>query len=129
LQEEIAKALSTVKVMLYGSVERPVDEEAAQKLCDEFIAQDLVPLLLTNLSSYQFEVRLSAWKQPTCPLRAHAPMQSKKDVAAIFNNLLRKKPTDADNQEKYPFCDYVAARPAIIDLLVCGYVTAFRRSL
>ena len=147
LRDEIAKLLVTMKLILYGSHERPVDDETAQKLCDEFVLQDAVPRLIANLSSYMFEVSAVLCCVVLCfsgfrvfgqyvrrggavlmyclcvhlfSLFVLSKTQSKKDVASIFNNLLRKKLVEADGSEKFPFCDYVAQKPAVIEMLICG---------
>mmetsp|Transcript_3168 Transcript_3168/g.5065 ORF Transcript_3168/g.5065 Transcript_3168/m.5065 type:complete len:349 (-) Transcript_3168:40-1086(-) len=99
-QEDIAQKLVAMKILLYGNQDRPVDEDLANKLCDEAIAQNLALPLISHLEHYQFEC--------------------KKDAASVFNNLLRKK-IEQDGVEVYRFCDHIASQPHIIDMLIDGY--------
>jgi calcium binding protein 39 len=50
------------------------------------------------------------------------PFEAKKDIAACFNNLLRK--SAPGDEKRYPFVEHVAANPAVIDMLFDGYDTA-----
>eukprot|EP01108_Squamamoeba_japonica_P000358 TRINITY_DN1099_c0_g1_i2.p1 TRINITY_DN1099_c0_g1~~TRINITY_DN1099_c0_g1_i2.p1 ORF type:complete len:246 (-),score=113.46 TRINITY_DN1099_c0_g1_i2:517-1254(-) len=124
-QEEVSKHIAAMKLVLYGDVERPVVAESAGKLCLEFVEQKLALPLVRQLSEFQFE--------------------AKKDVASVFNNLLRladdgtvaavdsadadaaagnaAAAADADAAEVPPtrFVAHVLDTPAILDLLVHGY--------
>ncbi|KAJ3126675.1 Calcium-binding protein 39 [Nowakowskiella sp. JEL0407] len=94
--EEISKNLVSMKTILYGDGESdPVPEFVAQ-LAQEVYSADLLPLLAQNIQKFEFEAR--------------------KDVAQIFNNLLRRK-----IGTRYPTSEYISTREPVLITLMQGY--------
>ncbi|KAI8854394.1 Mo25-like protein [Chytridium lagenaria] len=94
--EEISKNLIAMKVILYGDGESdPVPESVAQ-LSHEVYSSDLLPLLIQNIFKIEFE--------------------AKKDVAQVFNNLLRRQVGT-----RFPTAEYICSRPELLISLLQGY--------
>jgi len=94
--EEIAKNLAQMKFILYGDPENEPNPELGQQLAAEAHTGDFIPLLISQLSKLDFE--------------------AKKDVAAIFNNLLRRT-----SGNRSPTVEYLCRSTAILNSLVLGY--------
>ncbi|KAJ1553449.1 hypothetical protein HK096_007800, partial [Nowakowskiella sp. JEL0078] len=103
--EEISKNLIAMKAILYGdggfmniffdvADSDPVPEFVAQ-LAQEVYSSDLLPLLAQNIQKFEFEAR--------------------KDVAQIFNNLLRRQ-----IGTRFPTSEYVSTRESILTTLMKG---------
>eukprot|EP00128_Syssomonas_multiformis_P014129 Colp12_sorted_trinity150504_noHs@4704 len=94
--EEVSKHLAAMKTLLYGDGENePVPEVVAQ-LAQEVYNSDLLLLLITNLARLDFE--------------------AKKDVAQIFNNLLRRQ-----IGTRAPTVEYICSKDNILYTLAEGY--------
>ncbi|KAG0310106.1 mo25 protein [Dissophora globulifera] len=94
--EDISKILVVIKTMLYGDSENdPVPETVAQ-LAQEVYSNNLLQLLVDNISKFEFE--------------------AKKDVAQIFNNLLRRH-----IGSRSPTVEYLCTRDQILFTLIQGY--------
>eukprot|EP00842_Homolaphlyctis_polyrhiza_P006977 jgi/Hompol1/869/HPOL_005051-RA len=94
--EDISKCLVAMKNILYGDGETdPVPELVAQ-LSSEVINGDLLLLLAQNIQSFEFE--------------------AKKDVAQIYNNLLKRQ-----LGTRFPTADYIGNRQEILFVLIGGY--------
>ncbi|KAJ3196328.1 hypothetical protein HDU82_001813 [Entophlyctis luteolus] len=109
--EEISKNLVLMKAILYGDggripnlllwstdlckVSDPSPELVAQ-LSHEIYNNDILPLLVANMSKFEFE--------------------AKKDVSQIFNNLLRRQ-----IGTRFPTAEYIAGKPEILMVLLKGY--------
>ncbi|KAJ3292957.1 mo25 protein [Borealophlyctis nickersoniae] len=94
--EEISKNLIAMKTILYGDGESdPVPELVAQ-LAQEVYNSDLLPLLVGNIAKFEFE--------------------AKKDVAQIFNNLLRRQ-----IGTRFPTSEYIGTKEEILVTLINGY--------
>ncbi|KAJ3056826.1 mo25 protein [Rhizophlyctis rosea] len=94
--EEISKNLIAMKTILYGDGEsEPIPELVAQ-LSQEVYNTDLLPLLVSNIAKFEFE--------------------AKKDVAQIFNNLLRRQ-----IGTRFPTSEYIGTREEILITLINGY--------
>lgn len=111
--EEVNRYLQAVKSIIYGGEHNephteqvgnlyadlsPLLFEVAQ-LAQETYNANVLPLLIKNLGKLEFE--------------------SKKDVALIFNNLLRRQ-----IGTRSPTVEYLCARPEILLTLVKGYETS-----
>ncbi|KAN0041251.1 hypothetical protein ACTFIV_003788 [Dictyostelium citrinum] len=94
--EEISKCLQEIKKILHGDSEHEPNQEVVAVLSNEICASDLVQILIKDLNKLEFE--------------------AKKDVAQIFNILLRHK-----NGARSPIVEYIAKNPEILDSLVKGY--------
>jgi len=97
--EEVSKNLAGMKITLYGDTEHEPNQENIISLANEIYASDLLPLLLVYLSKFEFEAR--------------------KDVIAIFNNLLRRQVGS-----RSPTVEYICKNAQIVDTLVEGYEIA-----
>jgi len=91
-QEKITHNLASMKFMLYGDAENEPKESEQSKLVEELFASDLL-LELIHMNRFEFEAR--------------------KDVAQIFNFVLRQKKAQA--------VEYVKQHREILKLLVDGY--------
>ncbi|TPX33034.1 hypothetical protein SmJEL517_g03979 [Synchytrium microbalum] len=94
--EEISRNLVAMKAILYGDGEsEPIPELVAQ-LSQEVYNSDLLTLLVTNIAKFDFE--------------------AKKDVAQIFNNLLRRQ-----IGSRLPTVEYICTKEEILVALIHGY--------
>ncbi|KAI8820442.1 Mo25-like protein [Fimicolochytrium jonesii] len=94
--EEISKNLILMKTILYGDGDSdPIPEQVAQ-LSQEVYNNDLLPLMIQNIARFEFE--------------------AKKDVAQIFNNLLRRQ-----IGTRFPTSEYIGTREDILVALIHGY--------
>jgi len=95
---EAGKCLSSMKIILFGDSENEPNPEQQLQLCNDSIAQDLIPLLCNNLPKFDFEGR--------------------KDTATIFNNFLRRQ----NAQQRFPMVEYLTNQHAdILHNLIIGY--------
>lgn len=94
--EEVAKQLSAMKTILYGTGDQAPVSEAVAQLAQETYNSDVFQLLLLHLHRLDFE--------------------SKKDVAQIFNNILRRQ-----IGTRSPTVEYIFAKDEILFMLVKGY--------
>lgn len=96
-QEDVSKNLLQLKNMLYGtSDQEPPTDIAVAQLAQEVYNVNLLGLLIDNLARIDFE--------------------GKKDVAQIFNNILRRQ-----IGTRLPTVEYMCTKPEIIHKLVDGY--------
>ncbi|VDN60398.1 unnamed protein product [Dracunculus medinensis] len=94
--EEVNRWLQSVKGIIYGQEGQEPHTEQVAQLAQETYNANVLPMLIKNLSKLDFE--------------------SKKDVALIFNNLLRRQ-----IGTRSPTVEYLCARPEILIALVHGY--------
>ncbi|KJH48791.1 mo25-like protein [Dictyocaulus viviparus] len=94
--EEVNKWLQMVKSIICGSETQDPHSEQVAQLAQETYNANVLPMLIKNLPKLDFE--------------------SKKDVAQIFNNLLRRQ-----IGTRSPTVEYLGARPEMLVLLVNGY--------
>jgi len=85
-----------MKVTIYGDSEHPANPENAALLANEIQSSDLLPLLVLHVGKLEFE--------------------AKKDVASVFNNVLRRQ-----IGPRYPTVEYICSHTDILDNLVKGY--------
>eukprot|EP01094_Clydonella_sp_ATCC50884_P008777 TRINITY_DN18329_c0_g1_i1.p1 TRINITY_DN18329_c0_g1~~TRINITY_DN18329_c0_g1_i1.p1 ORF type:complete len:341 (-),score=116.50 TRINITY_DN18329_c0_g1_i1:191-1213(-) len=94
--EEVTKTVDIMKNILYGEAEG--DAELRDTLAHEILATDgLLGLFISQMNKMAFE--------------------AKKDVAQIFNNLLRRSNASNRNHAREHICE----NPAILDNLMDGY--------
>uniref|UniRef100_A0AC34QQ69 Uncharacterized protein n=1 Tax=Panagrolaimus sp. JU765 TaxID=591449 RepID=A0AC34QQ69_9BILA len=94
--EEVNRWLQAVKGVIYGQENQEPNIEQVAQLAQETYNASILPTLVHNLNRLDFE--------------------SKKDVALIFNNLLRRQ-----IGTRSPTVEYLCARPEIILTLADGY--------
>lgn len=94
--EDISKQLSIMKIMLFGTGDQPPLSEQVAQLAQEVYSSDLLEGLVKNLKRLDFEC--------------------KKDVAQIFNNLLRRQ-----IGTRSPTVEYVCSKKSILFQLLEGY--------
>lgn len=94
--EEVNRHLQAVKLIIYGGENQEPHTEQVAQLAQETYNANVLPLLIKNLGKLEFE--------------------SKKDVALIFNNLLRRQ-----IGTRSPTVEYLCARPEILLALLKGY--------
>lgn len=94
--EESSKILINIKNILYGDGESEPNAELVSNLAQEVYNTDLLGILMLNLDKFEFE--------------------AKKDVAQIFNNLLRRQ-----IGTRFPTAEYIATKPDLLYNLVKGY--------
>ncbi|KAK2143649.1 hypothetical protein LSH36_824g03046 [Paralvinella palmiformis] len=94
--EEVSKTLNTMKNMLYGTADQDPQTEITAQLAQEMYNHDMILLLVTHLDRIDFE--------------------GKKDVAQIFNNLLRRQ-----FGTRFPTVDHISTKKQILVILVRGY--------
>ncbi|KTW30440.1 uncharacterized protein T551_01723 [Pneumocystis jirovecii RU7] len=96
VQEEVARSLQAMKVLLYGDGDAdPVPDQVTQ-LSQQVYQTDLLYLFVVNFGRLEFE--------------------SRKDVASIFNVFLRRQ-----IGTRYPTVDYLATKEDTLFILVRGY--------
>ncbi|CAI2356974.1 unnamed protein product [Caenorhabditis sp. 36 PRJEB53466] len=97
--EEVSKNVAMIKAFIYGNDQtEPTSEHVVQvaQLAQEVYNANVLPMLIKMLPKFEFEC--------------------KKDVASIFNNLLRRQ-----IGTRSPTVEYLGARPEILLQLVQGY--------
>lgn len=92
--EDVSKSLVAIKNMLYGTNDET--EIVVAQLAQEIYNSNLLLLLITNLCKIEFE--------------------AKKDVAQIFNNILRRQ-----IGTRLPTVEYICTKPDIVIMLIKGY--------
>jgi len=94
--EELSKSLGAMKITLFGDPEHEPNQDAIVQLANDIYANDLIPALLTNITRLEFE--------------------AKKDLASIFNHLLRRQVGS-----RSPTVEYICRNAAILEMLLVGY--------
>lgn len=96
--EDVSKNLSAIKTLLYGSESQEPQTEVVAQLAHEMYDSNMLQFLVLNLSKIDFEGR--------------------KDVVAIFNNLLRRQ-----IGTRAPTVEYICSKKEILLDLMRGYET------
>lgn len=97
-QEDVSKNLVLIKNMLYGTSEaEPQTDIIVAQLAQELYNSNLLLMLIQNLNRIDFE--------------------GKKDVAQVFNNILRRQ-----IGTRSPTVEYICTRPEILYTLMSGLV-------
>jgi calcium binding protein 39 len=94
--EEVSAHLTAIKTMLYGTGEQEPQSDVTTMLAQDIYTNNLLHLLIENLGKIDFEGR--------------------KDVAQIFNNLLRRQ-----LGTRSPTVDHICQHPEIMTALLDGY--------
>ncbi|KAI8884681.1 Mo25-like protein [Backusella circina FSU 941] len=94
--EDISKYLVLMKNILYGEDDHEPNPELVVQLAQEVYRTDLLQALVLNIQKFEFE--------------------AKKDVAQIFNNLLRRQ-----IGSRWPTVEHLCAREEILFTLLNGY--------
>uniref|UniRef100_A0A1I7ZP93 Calcium-binding protein 39-like n=1 Tax=Steinernema glaseri TaxID=37863 RepID=A0A1I7ZP93_9BILA len=94
--DDINRWLQAVKVFIYGQEGQEPNTEQVAQLAQEIYNNSILQMLITNLAKLDFE--------------------SKKDVALIFNNLLRRQ-----IGTRSPTVEYLCGRPEMLRNLLQGY--------
>jgi calcium binding protein 39 len=87
--------LSGIKNILYGTPEQDPQTEHIAQLAQEIYTSNLIKIMCENLAKVDFE--------------------SKKDIASIFNNLLRRQIGN-----RSPTVDHIASKSDILFRLING---------
>jgi calcium binding protein 39 len=96
-QEDVSKNLVLIKNMLYGTSDaEPQTDIIVAQLAQELYNSNLLLLLIQNLHRIDFE--------------------GKKDVAQVFNNILRRQ-----IGTRSPTVEYICTKPEILFTLMTGY--------
>ncbi|KAK6092039.1 Hym1p [Batrachochytrium dendrobatidis] len=96
--EEISKGLVAMKNILYGDGESDPVPELVTQLSSEVINGDILVMLVNNIQCFEFE--------------------AKKDVAQIFNNLLKRQ-----LGTRFPTADYIGNKQDILFVLIGDMTT------
>lgn len=97
-QEDVSKNLVLIKNMLYGTSDaEPQTDIIVAQLAQELYNSNLLLLLIQNLNRIDFE--------------------GKKDVAQVFNNILRRQ-----IGTRSPTVEYICTKPEILFTLMTGFV-------
>lgn len=114
--------------MLYGTSDsEPQNDIAVAQLSQELYNSGLLVLLTQNLSRVDFEVSFGEIKKKYCAsiiTLLFVCSQGKKDVAQIFNNILRRQ-----IGTRSPTVEYICTKPEILFTLVQGYVMPLNFSI
>ncbi|XP_043857935.1 calcium-binding protein 39 isoform X2 [Dromiciops gliroides] len=94
--EEVSKNLVAMKEILYGTNEKEPQTEAVAQLAQELYNSGLLSTLVADLQLIDFE--------------------GKKDVAQIFNNILRRQ-----IGTRTPTVEYICTQQSILFMLLKGY--------
>ncbi|KAI8641531.1 Mo25-like protein [Parasitella parasitica] len=97
--EEISKNLILIKNILYGEDDHEPNPDLVTQLATEIYKADLLSLLVSNIQKLQFE--------------------AKKDVAQIFNNLLKRQ-----IGSRFPTVEHLCTKEEILFDLLNGYEKA-----
>ncbi|KAF2807999.1 Mo25-domain-containing protein [Mytilinidion resinicola] len=100
-EEELARNLAQMKIMIQGTPEAEVSPEVQEALVREIESQDLIMLLADNI--YKF------------------PFESRKDTQVIFSTAFRYKPPGANAPEPPVLHNVIRYRPEVIISLCKGY--------
>ncbi|RNA06306.1 calcium-binding 39-like [Brachionus plicatilis] len=96
IAEDVTKCLSGIKNILYGTNDQDPQTEVIAQLAQEIYNSNLIRIMIDNIIRVDFE--------------------GKKDIASIFNNLLRRQIGN-----RSPTVDHIASRPEILSKLIHGY--------
>jgi calcium binding protein 39 len=94
--EDLSKTLAAMKITLLGDVEHEPNQDAIVQLANDIYSNDLIPALLANIIRLEFE--------------------SKKDLASIFNHLLRRQVGS-----RSPTVEYICRNAGVLEMLLLGY--------
>jgi calcium binding protein 39 len=113
--EDISRLLSSTKAYLSGENEGEASTDVVAQVANEVYAQDLLSLMIINISKFEFEV--SYMSVPRHPIAALTHVQARKDISHIYNTLLRRQ-----IGTRSPTVEYISGRPDIIFNALKGWV-------
>jgi len=96
VNEDISKNIGIIKTILYGDQDHEPNPDTIATLANEIYLADLLPLLVIHVAKLEFE--------------------TKKDMAIVVNNLLRRQVAG-----RLPTVEYIQRNPDILDNLMKGY--------
>lgn len=96
IAEDVTKCISGIKNILYGTNDQEPQTEMIAQLAQEIYNANLIKIMIDNVYRVDFE--------------------GKKDIASIFNNLLRRQIGN-----RSPTVDHIASKPDILFRLINGY--------
>lgn len=96
IAEDVTKCISGIKNILYGTNDQEPQTELIAQLAQEIYNANLIKIMIDNIYKVDFE--------------------GKKDIASIFNNLLRRQIGN-----RSPTVDHIASKPDILFRLINGY--------
>ena len=96
MAEDVTKCITGIKNILYGTNEQEPQTEVIAQLAQEIYNVNLIKIMIDNIARVDFE--------------------GKKDIASIFNNLLRRQIGN-----RSPTVDHIASKPDILFKLIGGY--------
>ncbi|KXS22447.1 Mo25-PA [Gonapodya prolifera JEL478] len=96
INEEFSRTLAEIKRLLYGDTETEPQPDQVAQIAQEVYSTDLLQVIVQNIARFEFEAR--------------------KDVASIFNNLLRRQ-----IGTRSPTVEYLQTKEAILISLLTGY--------
>ncbi|KAG0168185.1 Calcium-binding protein 39 [Apophysomyces sp. BC1034] len=99
--EDVSKYLVYMKNILYGEDDAEPSPDQVAQLAQEVYSNDILQLLVDHIQKFEFEAKSD---------------QAKKDVAQIFNNLLRRQ-----IGSRWPTVEYLCTREDILFALLKGY--------
>ena len=114
--DEVAKLLLNMKTILYGTGEQEPQTEIVAQLAQEMYSTEMLFHLVSNLHKLEFEVSIIQ----TNGLDYIQMYQAKKDVAQIFNNVLRRQ-----IGTRSPTVEHIQGSSEILFILVRGYGKKF----
>jgi calcium binding protein 39 len=94
--EDVTKCLAGIKNILYGTNDQEPQTEMIAQLAQEIYNANLIKIMIDNINRVEFE--------------------GKKDIASIFNNLLRRQIGN-----RSPTVDHIASKSEILFRLINGY--------
>lgn len=97
--EDISKTLTQIKLLLYGDGENDPQPELVAQLAQEMYSNDMLQSMVSNMWRFEFEAR--------------------KDVAQIFNHLLRRQ-----IGSRLPTVEYLSSKPDVVLTALKGYENA-----
>ena len=97
IAEDVTKCIGGIKNILYGTNDQEPQTEVIAQLAQEIYNANLIKIMIDNIYRVDFE--------------------GKKDIASIFNNLLRRQIGN-----RSPTVDHIASKPEILFRLINGYV-------
>lgn len=96
IAEDLTKCITGIKNILYGTNDQEPQTEVIAQLAQEIYNANLIKIMIDNINRVDFE--------------------GKKDIASIFNNLLRRQIGN-----RSPTVDHIASKPDILFRLISGY--------
>lgn len=119
-QEDVSKNLLVIKNLLYGTADtEPLSDIVVAQLAQEMYNNNLLLMLVQNLTKIDFEVcnsnKLIKFILMNVLILYYLKLQGKKDVAQVFNNVLRRQ-----LGSRSPTVEHICAKSEILFTLIAG---------